>query len=82
MNKMLYKASTWTVQYLQNQKLLVQSFKNNITIYDNICFKSVNNTFMSVKENLECIALEDLHEEKSVWNMMKADTPFIPSWVY
>ncbi len=46
---MLYKASTWTVQYFQTQKSLVSSGKYNITIYDNLCLKSVNNTFISIR---------------------------------
>lgn len=33
-NKHLYKASTWTVQFLRNQTKVIQTEKEVVTIYD------------------------------------------------
>jgi hypothetical protein len=52
-NKQLYKASTWTIQFIKNQNKVIPSGKDIITVYDNIVFKSAHSTYLTIKLNLD-----------------------------
>lgn len=61
MNKLMHQASTWTVQLYRLHRVVTPSGQSMLTTYDDVLFKSNNNLFISMKDNLQCVTGEEAH---------------------
>lgn len=77
MNSMLEKSATFIV--LDEKNILS---KQAISVYDLVHFKSVVGTFLICLQNGDVNISGDAPKPETAWNIMKADTPYIPAWVY
>lgn len=53
-----------------------------ITVYDEVHLKSVMGSFIMCSPEGQVNIRSDSAKYETAWNMMKADTPYIPQWVY
>ncbi len=54
-----------------------------ISVYDDLCLKSVHSTFLTLKPaSFELFANSEVDPTKSVWNLIKSNVPYIPEWVF
>jgi hypothetical protein len=78
---MLFKTSTWNIQDA-NTAANSSSSKRQITVYDDLILKSVYGNMMSCDESLNVTANGSQINKSCIWNIMKANVPFVPDWVY
>lgn len=77
-NEMLLKVATFIFLDERN----VRS-NQPISVYDNVHMKTVMGKFLVSIEGGENVAANaDTTSLSTAWNLMKADTPYIPEWVY
>lgn len=76
-NKTLLTTSTWLLTDRSNNIL-----KKAITVYDDVVFKSVYSTYLVCESDGWVTTKSNIITTESMWNIMKAEVPFIPDWVY
>lgn len=82
MNSLLFKTSMWHIQEAQQNNVLASSSKRQLTVYDDIVLKSVYGNMLGCDESFHVSANLTVSGRQTTWNIMKANVPFIPDWMY
>ena len=77
MNNMLEKSATFLVLDEKNSRS-----RQSVSVYDEVHLKSVMGEFLICLPTEEVNLTGDSPRAETAWNLMKADTPYIPAWVY
>ena len=79
MNKTLKTTSTWVLTDSNNSLM-----KKPLSVYDDVVLRSVYSTFLFCEEEREGFVTTraNVASTPAVWNIMKANVPFIPDWMY
>lgn len=77
MNSMMEKSATFVVQDEKNARS-----QQSVSVYDEVHLKSVMGMFLICLPNKEVNNSGESPRTETGWNIMKADTPYIPAWVY
>jgi len=80
---MLFKSATWTISYASVQKTLSAPSKTPVTPFDSMVLKSVYGAYLTTHQHtLQCEAVLEMDEVRSVWQVQLANSLQLPEWLY